>query len=135
MIIRTGFILLLLGSSTLLARDFGQYAQGDPAIGRWFREQRSPKTHIPCCSEADGTKAREDIRGEHYWTRFIAAQTQIYDAESGRMLPGEEVDSDWMEVPDDVVIHGPNLNGAPTVWYFFENGALKIRCYSPGPGT
>ena len=133
MIVRTGFILLLLGSSTLLARDFGQYAQGDPAIGQWFREQRSPKTHIPCCSEADGTKAREDIRGEHYWTRFIA---QAHEGSGVKNSPvGGEVDSDWMEVPDDVVIHGPNLNGAPTVWYFFENGALKIRCYSPGAGT
>ena len=35
-------------------------------------------------------------------------------------------------VPDDVVIKDPNKVGHPVVWIYFEQGAIKIRCYAPG---
>lgn len=117
------------------ARDNGQYAQADPGTREWFRNQLSPKTGGNCCSEADGVYAEEDIRGGHYWARFVALPSidgVITETETG-----------WMQVPDDVVIHDANRNGAPVVWWYYEstsNGVtststLKIRCYAPGGGV
>jgi hypothetical protein len=89
--------LLVLVATPAIARDNGQYAQVDPKIRQWFRNQLSPKTGGNCCNEADGVYAEEDIRGEHYWTRF------------------PQSNGEWMQVPDDVVIKDPNRNGAPMV--------------------
>lgn len=100
----------------------GQYAQVDPATREWFRSQRVPggeRVGQSCCSEADGTTAEEDIRGDHYWIRFQA----------------RGIDSGWMQVPDEVVIHEPNRHGAPVVWWFYNNGKPAIRCYAPGSGA
>lgn len=103
----------------------GQYAQVDPSVRQWFRNQISPKTGANCCSEADGSYAEEEIRGIHYWVQFTA---KSYDGKS-------DVVSEWMQVPDDVVIHDPNRNGAPVVWWHYLDFVLKIRCYAPGGGV
>lgn len=105
----------------------GQYAQVDPAIRQWFRDQKIPGTQSPCCSEADGVYAEEDIRDGHYWTRFVAKQ---YNDGA----PVVELLSGWMQVPDEAVIHNPNRHGSPVVWWGW-NGNLIIRCYSPGGGV
>src|ERR1700677_4494611 len=60
-----GSVMLL--SAVASARDNGQWSQSDPATREWFRSQRNPTTKVPCCSEADGTYAEEDIRGDDYW--------------------------------------------------------------------
>jgi hypothetical protein len=115
--------LIVLVASPAIARDNGQYAQVDPKIRQWFRSQISPKTGGNCCNEADGVYAEEDIRGEHYWTRFPQSNGK------------------WMQVPDDVVIKDPNRNGAPVVWWYYEinpvsrERELKIRCYAVGGGV
>jgi hypothetical protein len=90
---------------------------------RWFRSQKSPKTGVICCNEADGVYAEEEVRSGHYWTRF------------------PEPKGEWMQVPDDVVIKDPNRHGVPVVWWYYEmnpvNGKreLKIRCYAVGGGV
>jgi hypothetical protein len=100
--------------SRVFGRDNGQWENVDPKVKQWFREQKSPKTGGYCCDESDGTYAEEDIRDGHYWTRF--------EQSGGR----------WIPVPDEVVIHDSNRNGAPVAWWFRENGILLIRCYAPG---
>jgi hypothetical protein len=96
----------------------------------WFKRQKVPggsAKGTSCCSVADGTFALEDIRDGHYWTKFH------YTTSTGEEGEGtEQHETDWVQVPDEVVIDGPNLNRAPAVWYYFENGKPKIRCYSPG---
>ncbi len=99
----------------VFARDNGQYAQADPAIGKWFRDQKNPVTGVHCCSEADGEYAEEDIRDGRYWTRWPRG------------------DGKWHEVPKAAVINDPNRNGAPVVWWYMENGVTMIRCFAPGP--
>ena len=126
--------LILLASLLLLklydweagARELypGQYDNVAPSVRQWFRSQKSPKTGGLCCSEADGIYAEEDLRQGHYWTRF-----QFIG------VAGDSEQSGWMQVPDEVVIHDPNRQGAPVVWYFFQNGAVAIRCYAPGGGV
>ena len=111
---------------SLSARELfpGQYAQVDEQTRNWFRNQRVPGSTMLCCNEADGTYAEEDIRDGHYWTRFKIGYHQV----------------EWMQVPDEVVIHEPNRNGSAVVWYLahFANGnisSVTIRCFSPGGGV
>lgn len=115
---------LSLACLSSLARDNGQYAQVDPATRHWFKSQKSPKTGISCCDISDGVYAEEDIRNGHYWARFVANGIPV----------------DWMQVPDDVVIHDANRNGAPVVWFMMfwdkDNKFIpEIRCYAPGGGV
>ncbi len=96
----------------------GQYDSVDPQVKEWFRSQRVPGSGILCCSEADGTYAEEDIRGTHYWTRWSI---------DGAMTP-------WQQVPEEVVLPH-NKNGSPVVWWMYQDGGLKIRCFAPGGGV
>lgn len=98
-----------------------------PAEREWFRSQRNPQSGISCCSEADGTYAEEDLREGAYWTRFE------YKRRDGTNLE-YPVRSEWMKVPPEVVIHDANRHGAPTVWWYYLNGQVGIRCYAPGAG-
>jgi hypothetical protein len=113
--------LLCLAAAALARNLDGRFAQLDPASRQWLRSQQSPKTGGNCCNEADGEYAEEDIRGGHFWTRWPRGNGK------------------WHQVPDDVVIHDPNRNGAPVVWWYLETNSqtgeheLKIRCYAPGP--
>jgi hypothetical protein len=112
--VRVTALLFLLFLSDAFARDLGQYSQVSPSVRQWFRDQKSPKTGMICCTEADGSEAQEDIRNGHYWTTWPAVAPV------------------WYEVPDEVVIRDPNLSGHPVVWVYYEQGELKIRCYAPG---
>lgn len=125
----TWLVWLFLALATGSAREAypGQWAQVDPAIKRWFNDQKVPGTQRTCCSEADGVYAEEDIREGHYWARFVAIQ-------HNEGLAPTEISSGWMQVPDAAVIHDPNRNGAPVVWWGWQNG-LFIRCYAPGGGV
>jgi hypothetical protein len=131
---------LLLAISFLLVADVGhsrtlypgQWAQVDPAEREWFRSQRAPNSKIPCCNEADGAYAEEEIRGDHYWVRFT--WKFLMNGAS------HDMQTDWVEVPEDVVIKDPNRHGAPVVWWAWETGTtletakVRIRCYAPGAG-
>lgn len=108
-----------------------QFAQFSPQDLDWLRSQHSPATNINCCSEADGSLAEQDIRAGHYWARFHY-NTATYDPERGQWMPGEDQTSEWLEVPDEVVIHDPNRHGAPVVWWYLQDGDVKIRCFAPG---
>ncbi len=104
------------------ARDLeGKYAQADPALKRWFNDQKIPGSGASCCSQADGITAEEDIRNGDYWVRFEA---------NGVLL-------NWMKVPKEAVLNTPNLRGVPVVWWTITDetsgAATVIRCYSPGP--
>jgi len=111
--IRTVLVLAVL-SLPAFARDNGQYQNVSPDIRQWFRDQKSPKTGMICCSEADGNEAQEDIRDGHYWATWPS------------------VAPSWYQVPDEVVIRGPNKTGHPVIWTYYERGEVKIRCYAPG---
>jgi hypothetical protein len=130
------------------ARNWGQYAQNNPALGDWFKAQRVPAppgvTGGRCCDEADGSRATEDLRPDgHYWVKFVATIRPWVGSNYGDPI---DVESDWMQVPDEAVIRDqhPNPVGAPVVWWYFSSGQgftdlikenLRIRCFKPGPET
>ena len=47
----------------------------------------------------------------------------------------KETNCEWIPVPADVVIKGPNRNSAPVAWWYFVEGKLHIHCYAPGGGA
>ena len=124
-----GFLLatfLLLGVITPAdAREQypGQYDNVDATVKEWFKSQKSPKTGGLCCSEADGDMVEEDIRDGVYWVR---SQKTIDNAKIYRL------DTEWLRVPDEVIIKEPNKLGRAAAWYVFQNGRLEIRCFAPG---
>lgn len=126
----------LLGPGASEARWRSEMAQlYTPQEQEWFGKQLIPGTSTRCCSTADGTFALEDIRYDakgigHYWTKF---HTKSHDDETGTAWGEQE--TEWIEVPDDRVIREPNRHGSPAVWWYFENGEPKIKCYAPGGGV
>jgi hypothetical protein len=106
---------LALASHPGHARDRGQFANSSPELKAWFDGLKSGKG--PCCSDADGT-AVSDVDWQsangHYRVRL---------------------DGEWVDVPDDAVITGPNRVGRTMVWPLRGYLGLTIRCFVPGSMT
>jgi hypothetical protein len=100
------------------------YSHVPPEIRQWFRDQKEPKTGNSCCNEADGGQAQEEIRNGRYWASWCI----VGNSKAGTC----ERSSGWIEVPEDVVIHGPNMAGHPVVWSYISGGKYVIRCFAPG---
>ncbi len=102
--------LLLPFCGTALARDDGRYANSP--LKPWFDSLRSGKG--PCCSDADGSAVSDadwDTKDGHFRVR----------------LEGE-----WVDVPDDAVVPGPNRAGRTMVWPMYLDGHPVVRCFIPG---
>ncbi len=96
------------------AHDDGRYANSP--LKPWFESLRS-KTGRQCCADADGAALTDldwDTRGGHYRVR---------------------IDGEWVDVPDEAVVTGPNRAGRAMVWSYFLNGHPSVRCFMPGSMT
>ncbi len=127
---------LILLSAAAQARELypGQYAQVDPTIKEWFNKQRAPNSRVPCCSDADGTRADEERHDNATWVRFTYVHfVHKYDGDGEGVRT--ETRTEWMEVPEGTIIRGgENPTGNPVVWYRTEGRdgeVVKIRCYKP----
>ena len=99
------------GSAT--ARDDGRYANSP--LKQWFDSLRSGKG--PCCSDADGSVVSDvdwESKDGHYRVRL---------------------DGQWIDVPADAVLTGPNRAGGPMGWPVKEPLGISIRCFLPGSMT
>ena len=112
-------LALLFAAAVILIRDpTGKWA-GDP-LQPWF-ESLQNKVGLYCCARADG-HALDD--GE--W--------DIKDNKYRVFVQGE-----WIVVPDDALILGPNKFGKAIVW--FRNYPSRvtpdthIQCFIPGSGV
>jgi hypothetical protein len=83
-----------------------------PELISWYESLHSGKG--PCC---DGTEARRiddadwETKDGHYRVR---------------------IDREWVDVPKEAVVPGPNLAGQTMVWPYYLNGHPKARCFIPG---
>lgn len=103
-------LVVVLGPAVANARDDGRYA-GSP-LKPWFDQLRSGKG--PCCSDADGSVLSDadwDTHGGHYRVRL---------------------DGEWIDVPEDAVVAGPNRAGRTMVWLMYQDGHPAVRCFIPG---
>jgi len=83
-----------------------------PELNGWYESLQSSKG--PCC---DGTDAKRvdnadwDTKDGHYRVR---------------------IDGEWVDVPNEAVVPGPNRAGRTMVWPYYINGHPKARCFMPG---
>ncbi len=104
-----------------------------PDLNNWYQSLRSD--HGPCC---DGPKTdalhlievdweTQDKGSSHYRVRIPRNGPDFH-----RAIQGETVETEWVDVPDDAVIHEPNLAGETTVWPLYGYMGNTIRCFIPG---
>jgi len=109
-------ITLVLASFGTQARDNGQYTQVSPDIKRRVEGLTDDKGRR-CCATADGFRPDE-------------VEWDMSENAYRVMISGQ-----WFTVPDGAVIKQANRIGYALVWYYFDNGALTIRCFLPGSGA
>jgi len=83
-----------------------------PELNGWYESLHSGKG--PCC---DGTDA----------TRVDDAD---WEAEDGHYRV--RIDGEWLDVPNEAVVPGPNRAGRTMVWPYYVDGHPKARCFMPG---
>jgi hypothetical protein len=110
-----------------------QYADASQELRKWFYDMKVPGTDHRCCSQADG------VRAERRWASDGSVEAR-YFADFEAYEQHSTVDSGWVSVPPETIIRGqPNLNGAPTVWWYMEGSppytaqSLRIRCFIDEP--
>jgi hypothetical protein len=42
------------------------------------------------------------------------------------------IDGEWVDVPNEAVVDGPNRAGRTMVWPYYLNGHPKARCFMSG---
>jgi hypothetical protein len=95
------------------------------ALKEWFNGLKSEKG--PCCSNADGYAVMDadwQSHDGHYRVRVPRHSRSFEDGQSV-----------WVDVPDDAVVHEPNLAGQTVVWPIYSTGTPVIRCFLPGSMT
>ena len=45
------------------------------------------------------------------------------------------LEGDWVDVPEDAVVAGPNRAGRTVVWLYYIDGHPQVRCFIPGTMT
>ncbi len=83
-----------------------------PELNAWYESLRSVKG--PCCDGSDAKRVDDadwDTKDGHYRVR----------------LEGE-----WVDVPDEAVVAGPNRAGRTMVWPYYLDGHPRPRCFMPG---
>lgn len=85
-----------------------------PELDGWFKGLTS-RNKVACCDGTDAMRLDDidwESRDGHYRVR----------------LQGQ-----WVDVPDEAVVDGPNRAGPTMVWPYYINGALiGVRCFMPG---
>jgi hypothetical protein len=113
------WIVPLLVGLVLISLSVGSRAHDHhrPDLKPWFESLRS-RANTPCCDGTDATRL-DDIDWESKGGRYRV-----------------RLNGQWVDVPEDAVIDGPNRAGTAMVWPFFQMGApTGIRCFMPGSMT
>lgn len=87
-----------------------------PELNGWFQSLHSKRLY-PCCDGSDKNHVDEsdwDTKDNHYRVR---------------------IDGKWVDVPDDAVVEGPNLEGHAMEWHHYKDGEPVVHCFMPGSGT
>jgi hypothetical protein len=111
MAILSGYVILLimlLHSCASSAHDHDR-----PELNKWFKSLQSGKG--PCCNN----------------TEAIHVDDPDWQNDSGHYRV--RLEGEWVDVPDDAVVSGPNMDGRAMVWPYRRDGVLnQIRCFMPG---
>ena len=108
-------LALVIGLHRCSSADAHDHAR--PELDSWFMSLES-KSKSPCCDGSDALRVDDvdwETKDGHYRVK----------------LQGE-----WVDVPDNAVVEGPNRAGPTMVWPYYVNGAMRgVRCFMPGSMT
>jgi len=111
------FIIVILSGVLLTAASAHDRHRADsqtPKMKEWFDTLKSGKG--PCCSDADGSVVKDSD-----WEADDKGHYRVH------------INGQWMDVPDDAVLHQPNMYGRTMVWTgLYIDGKVQIRCFIPG---
>ncbi|WP_225117621.1 hypothetical protein [Bradyrhizobium sp. BRP22] len=100
-------LLSLFAFGPARAHDYGH-----PELNHWYESLHSGKG--PCCDGTDAKRVDDadwESKDGHYRVR---------------------IDGEWVDVPREAVVDGPNLAGRAMVWPYYQDGHPKPRCFMPG---
>jgi len=83
-----------------------------PELNGWYESLHSAKG--PCCDGNDAKRIDDadwETKDGHYRVR---------------------IDGEWIDVPNEAVVSGPNRAGHTMVWPYYLNGHPRARCFMPG---
>jgi hypothetical protein len=83
-----------------------------PELNSWYESLHSGKG--PCCDGSDAKRVDDadwDSKDGHFRVR---------------------IDGEWVDVPREAVVEGPNRAGRTMVWPYYQDGHPKARCFMPG---
>jgi len=86
--------------------------QERPELNAWYESLRSGKG--PCCDGSDAKRVDDadwESKDGHYRVR---------------------IDGEWVDIPREAVVDGPNRAGRTMVWPYYKDGHPKARCFMPG---
>lgn len=92
-----------------------------PELNDWYKTLKSGRG--PCCDGSD-TETRHLTPDQ--W-RIVDGHYQVF---INQFMDGSG-QSSWVEVPDEAVIHDPNLAGEAVVWPIWGTNP-RVRCFIPG---
>jgi hypothetical protein len=83
-----------------------------PELNGWYASLHSGKG--PCCDGSDARRVDDadwETKDSHYRVR---------------------IDGEWVDVPNEAVVDGPNRADRTMVWPYYIDGHPKARCFMPG---
>ena len=83
-----------------------------PELNGWYESLHSGKG--PCCDGTDANRVDDadwETKDGHYRVR---------------------IDGEWVDVPNEAIVSGPNYAGRAMVWPYYLNGHPTARCFIPG---
>lgn len=121
-------LLLALIATPVLAHDHSR-----PGLDKWFQSLNSRKG--PCCDGPNKDAlhlAEVDWESQHKAGHGYRVRVPKSVNDFAAAMRGEKVVTEWVDVPDDAVIHEPNLAGQTLVWPMYGYMGNTIRCFMIG---
>ena len=119
-------VLVWLLVSPVLAHDHER-----PDLTPWFKTLHSGKGM--CCDGYDALHLKDvDWETQNLEHSHFRVRIPKNSADMAKAAAGENVETMWVDVPDDAVIDEPNKDGQTLVWPLYGYMGASIRCFMPG---
>ncbi|WLB49244.1 hypothetical protein QIH93_15120 [Bradyrhizobium ottawaense] len=110
MIFITASVISLVFFVTALVGVARAHDHNHPNLDGWFKSLHS-KGGAWCCNGDDAEEAEWDTAGGKYRVK---------------------IDGQWIDIPDEAIVEGPNRVGGARVWSMHQDGKPAVRCFLPG---
>jgi hypothetical protein len=123
---------MVLGGALVQMSPARGHDHNRPDLTNWFMSLHSKHGGL-CCDGSDAMHLSNvewttpNNSSRHYRVK-IPVNAKAYD----RARQSDEVETMWVDVPDDAVINDPNKEGTALVWPTYGYQGAAVRCFMPG---